>query len=216
MAMISEAFDLAWRAMAFDLSVFRLVVENPASARASLLVLAVAALMLAFSQSMVLLANQVPPVRFALALLLGGVQHGVSALGYALAFVAAGILLGMPAAGIGGLVALVALAWAPNLLALIAVVPHFGLGFARLLEAWVASLVVVGLSAGLGVGLPGAMLLAVAGWLLGQLARMLAGPALARINWRLLEKATGRSLMPDVDPIAYLKSLAAERNGQAP
>lgn len=209
--MLADALDLAFRAMAFDRAVFALVMADARAAGSALLLLAVAGLTLAISQSVVLFANRVPPLRFGLALLLGGAQYAASAVGYALAFLAAGGLLGLPDAGYVGLLALVALAWAPNLLAPIELVPHLGLGFARLVDAWVAALVVAGLAAGLGVGLGPAVLLAIGGWLMGQLARLLAGPALARINWRLLEAATGRTLMPHVDPVALLRAHAAGR-----
>ncbi len=207
--MIGDAIDLGFRAMGFESAAFRQVLASPGAAAAAYLVLLFSAMMLAFSQSVVLFANRVPPVRFVFALAVAGVQHVFAALAYGLAFVAAGRTLGVEGAGPGGVLALVALSWAPYLLALFAVVPHFGLGWQRLLEGWVAALMVFALAGGLGLGLPLALGVGLFGWAIGHVANLVIGPLLGRLGWRLLEVATGRRLEAEVDPAEVLRTQAA-------
>jgi hypothetical protein len=207
--MLGDALDLALAAMAFERAAFRAVLESGEAARLAYLVLLLGAMMLALSQSVVLFANRVPPVRFVFALAVAGVQHALAALAYGLAFLVAARGLGVAAEGPGGVLALVALAWAPFLLAAGAIVPHVGLFWQRLLEAWVAALMVFALAAGLGLGLGVALAVGLAGWGIGHAGHALVGPLAGRISWRLLELATGRRLEAEVDPLAVLRGHAA-------
>jgi hypothetical protein len=208
--MILDAIDLGMRAARFDASAFAEVFSQPGAAGLAYLVLLLSALMLAISQSVVLFANKVPPVRFLFALMIAGFQYAVSAIAYGLGFVAAARALGVEAAGPGGVLALVALSWAPYLFSPISLVPHFGLGWQRLLEAWVAALMVLALAVGLGVSLPYAVALGALGWAIGHGAHLLVGPLLGNISWRLLEFATGRKLEVEVDPAAVIRDHAAQ------
>lgn len=208
--MLTEALDLGFRAMGFEGAAFRAAIADPRAAAQAYLVLLVGALMLALSQSVVLFANRVPPVRFLFALAVSGIQHAFSAIAYGLAFVVAARVLGAEAAGPGGVLALVALSWAPYLLAIFAIVPHFGLGWQRVLEAWVAALMVFALADGLGVSLVAALAIGALGWGIGHLAHLLVGPLLGRLGWRLLELVTGRRLEAEVDPVAVLHGHAAD------
>jgi hypothetical protein len=207
--MILDALDLGFRAMTFEVAAFADVIRSPEASRQAYLVLLLGATMLALSQSVVLFANRVPPFRFLFALAVSGIQYALSALAYGLAFVAAARALGVDVAGPGGVLALVALSWAPYLLAIFAIVPHFGLGWQRILEGWVAALMVFALADGLGVSLGIALAIGVLGWGIGHAANLLIGPLLGRIGWRLLEFATGRQLEVDVDPVAVLRESAA-------
>ncbi|MFN7175671.1 MAG: hypothetical protein ACK4MX_02155 [Thermaurantiacus sp.] len=195
--------------MFFEGAAFAEVIRSPAASRLAYLVLLLGATSLALSQSVVLFANRVPPVRFLFALAVSGIQFALSAVAYGLAFVVAAQALGVDAAGPGGVLALVALSWAPYFLALFAIVPHFGLGWQRILEGWVAALMVFALADGLGVSLAIALAIGILGWGIGYAANLLIGPLLGRIGWRLLEIATGRQLEATVDPVAVLRKSAA-------
>jgi hypothetical protein len=208
--MLMETLDLGWRAMGFEGAAFRAAITQPQVATQAYLVLLLGAMMLAFSQSVVLFANKVPPVRFLFALAVSGIQYALSAIAYGLAFVIAARALAVDAAGPGGVLALVALSWAPYLLAVFAIVPHFGLGWQRILEGWVAALMVFALADGLGVSLVAALAIGALGWGIGHVANLLVGPLLGRISWRMLELATGRRLETDVDPAAVMRGHAAE------
>lgn len=197
--------------MRFDARAFRLVLTDADAARAAWLILLGSALMLAATQSIVLFANRVPPLRFLLALGVSGLRYALVAIGYGVAVIVAGRLLGASGTGQIGVLALVALAWAPGLLSLFSVVPHFGLGWQRIVDAWIAALQISGLVYGLGMSVPTAAAVGLAGWLLGEGASFLAGPMLGRINWRMLEAVAGRDLVQDADPLAVLRAQAAAR-----
>jgi hypothetical protein len=163
-AAVPDALALGAAAMAFDAAAFRSTADGAGARELALLVAYLAGVSQATGHGLVLFLNRVPPSRFTLSLALMGAIYLVSALATAGATLAlADGAFGMELAFLPT-IAVIALAHAPRLLGFATLAPYFGELFDRLLDVWVALLVLYGLHRGVGVPVHGAAMLALLGW----------------------------------------------------
>jgi hypothetical protein len=166
-------------ALRLDRATFDLVEHSPIGLRVALTVLLLAGASETLGQAVVLVLNRVSKRRFALALVLGGLELVFEALVWiATVWLIAGLFEGdrtsfLPAVRVLGL------AYAPLLFGVLVFLPYIGPMLARLLRVWVLLAVVTGTSVVFGLVPVVAAVAAVTGflarWLLlrlfGQLAR---------------------------------------------
>jgi hypothetical protein len=167
------------------------------------------------SQLMVLFVNRVPARRFALSLLAGALMFGFGVLAWAFAIRVALILVGIPLPPVGTILTMVGLAHAPLLLAPFATVPHLGLMWQKLLDAWVMVAVVAALALGFAVDWRLAAFVGLAGWALVRVGAALMSPLLGRLTGGFQKLAAGSVLAPPAQVIAELERRACPSNLEA-
>jgi hypothetical protein len=166
-------------ALRLDRATFDLVEHSPIGLRVALTVLLLAGASETLGQAVVLVLNRVSKRRFALALVLGGLELVFEALVWiATVWLIAGLFGGDRASFLPA-VRVLGLAYAPLLFGVLVFLPYIGPMLARLLRVWVLLAVVTGTSVVFGLVPVVAAVAAVTGflarWLLlrlfGQLAR---------------------------------------------
>jgi len=207
---LGEVQRLVAGAFAADASAFERA-ANVAAARDAALVIAVfAGLSEVVGQSLVLFFNRVPLYRIALSLALTALLFPLMAIVWtasALAFarIADPSLEMAQWANVGDIAGVVALAFAPRLFGVLCIAPYIGPGFGRLLDLWVAALVIFGLQTALGAPLAAAAIAGALGWLAQYVLRRLLGRILRRpLRW-LRIAVTGSPL--DKSPQALIDAL---------
>jgi len=192
--MLGDAIDHGWQAMTLETALFRRAVETGGLLDEALLLLLLGGVSLGLSQMLVLFVNQVPPRRFLAAIAMGALLFVANIAFWAASIWVAVRLSGLPVEPKGTITTLVGLAHAPYLFALFSVVPHVGLMWQRLLDAWVLVCVVAALALGLQLSLALAGVFGLAGWVLTRIAAQVAGPLLTRLEAWLMRVATGQTL----------------------
>jgi len=150
-------------------------------------------------QSFVLIANRTPLYRIGLALALTGLIYPAMAFAWTMGalFIAHifGASVDIPEANAAtAAFGVVALAFAPRLLGLFAVIPYFGVGLGWLLDLWVMALVIFGFDRALGLPTLAAAATGVLGWIVQYLLRRLLGRMFARPIRRLRRAVIGTPL----------------------
>lgn len=174
----------------------------------ALWLLVAAGLATGLSQLVVLFVNRVPARRFALALLAGALMFAFGVAAWAGAIRVALLLVDVPQPPFGTVLTLVGLAHAPLLLAPLSTIPHLGLMWQKLLDAWVMVAVVVALALGFSVDWPMAAFIGLAGWGMVRIAATLMSPLVGRLTDGLQRLVTGSVLAPPAEVIAELERRA--------
>jgi len=174
-------------ALRLDRATFELVEHSPFGLRVALTVLLLAGASETLGQAVVLVLNRVSKRRFALALVLGGLELVFEALVWiAIVWLLAG-LFGGDRASFAPAVRVLGLAYAPLLFGVLVFLPYIGPVLARVLRVWVLLAVVTGTSVVFGLVPVVAAVAAVTGflahWLLLRLFGQL-GDTANRWLWR--------------------------------
>lgn len=194
---VPDAIGLGVAAMSFEAAAFRRVAAGGPARDLVLVVVYLAGVSMAVGQGVVLFLNRVPPLRFGLSLALMGAVHLVGALvTTTTALVFADVVVGHDLDFLPTLT-VIALAQAPRLLGFLTLAPYFGELLDRFLDAWVLTLVLYGLHAGLGMGIEGAALLALLGWAAARVLTFLLGRPTTRLVNALRRAAAGGPLALD-------------------
>jgi hypothetical protein len=199
--------EIAWAAMTLETWIFRAAARGDLWDEALILML-MAGASLAFSQALVLFVNQVPPARFLLAILVNAALFALGVAFWGVSTVFAVAAVGLPTPPRGTVFSLVGLAQAPYLLSVFSVVPHVGLLWHKLLEAWALVCLVAALSLGFGVSFELAGFVGLLGWGFSRVLLALTGPVIGWVPGRLRQLVVGREL---ADP----RTLAAEVRAKA-
>ena len=99
------------------------------------------------------------------------------------------------AAVVAGLVVVALLSTAPLVFNFVTAMPHFGLAFGRVFEAWSYLLVLVGVSHAFGVSITWAFGFTLAGWLVIQVISRVGQRPFSWVSSHLWTLATGRATM---------------------
>ncbi len=205
---VATLWTVAWRAMLLDPSVWHPAAAGQLQAIAYTIAI-VAALFQIVGQSFILAINRVSGLR-ALTSLALGIAINISALVFlALAmWVAMSAVLERPLDLLSTL-AIVALAQSPHVLGVFSLIPHFGLYWQRLLEAWAMVCLVHGVVVESGLHVLVAAMVALAGWGLTRAMEFAVRPALRRLAHRAIGEAVLRSMRFDPALAGKLKRRAA-------
>jgi hypothetical protein len=188
-------------ALRLDRATFVLVEHSPIGLRVALTVLLLAGASETLGQAVVLVLNRVSKRRFALALVLGGLELVFEALVWiAILWLLAGLFGGERASFLPA-VRVLGLAYAPLLFGVLVFLPYIGPVLARLLRVWVLLAVVTGTSVVYGLVPVVAAVAAVTGflarWLLLRLVGQL-GDTANRWLWRTSTEHTAPLRSTDV------------------
>jgi len=195
---LQELFSLIGAALSLNRGALPAAYDAPYVMRSALLIAFLGGVSLTLGQSAVLFANQVTPRRFAL-LLFGG------ALAYVLGLVVWGATIWLVATyGLRQPVSLEAVLFAvcvgeaPMLFGVLVLLPYLGTGIHRILDVYSLLVVVVALSALMGVRLWEALLAAGLGWALRALLTTLLERPLGGVQLWLWRAASGQSTRIDL------------------
>ncbi|MGF1664071.1 MAG: hypothetical protein ACFCVG_16685 [Kineosporiaceae bacterium] len=151
---------LWWDALLLDPAAYRGVLA-PGGIWAALAVVALGGVSQLVGQSVVLFLNHVRPVRFLLALGLAAATFAAEVAVWGVGIWLTAVVVAGPELGIVDILAVVALAHAPVVLAFFLLLPYYGPPIQRALEIWTLLCLAVGLDA-------------TTGWSLGELAMAIA------------------------------------------
>jgi hypothetical protein len=162
--------ELVSGALRLDRSAFDAIEQSSHGLRDALVLLLLAGVSITLGQSVVLFLNRVSPGRFALALVLGGLELVLEALLWIISVWAVVGLLGVSRPHLVETLDVIGLAYAPFLFGVLAFLPYVGLPILSLLRLWVLLAAIVSTSAAFDVA-PQLATVAVAGgfvcrWLL--------------------------------------------------
>jgi hypothetical protein len=181
-------------ALALDPASFRALRELPGLGLP--LVLA-AGLSREIAQGFILFINRVTPLRFLLTLLVQTLLFAVGFLVWALSTALVAQLVFRNPVPLALVVRALALAYAPQLLSFLGVLPYLGVPLLSLLSLWTAIAFVVGLHAVTGLGSWSAFSCLVGGWLVSQLLERTAGQPVIALGQQLLDQAAGVAVVSD-------------------
>jgi hypothetical protein len=182
--MIGETWGDFWilvgGALTLNGQVLLLARDDPLAYHAAVLLAVLAGVSRTLGQSVVLFANRVPPGRFAVTLLLGGVTYLARLSLWSVCIWLIGVIHPHYELHLGATFLAVCFGQAPQLFAAYEMLPYVGSWLRRVLDAYSLIVVVAGLEAMLHVPVLPAFFAAALGWLLqaflgGLLERPLAG-----------------------------------------
>ena len=180
-------------ALRLDRATFDLVENSPIGLRVALTVLLLAGASETLGQAVVLVLNRVSKRRFALALVLGGLELVFEALVWiAIVWLLAGPFGGERASFLPA-VRVLGLAYAPLLFGVLVFLPYIGPALARLLRVWVLLAAVTGTSVVFGLVPMVAAVAAVTGFLARWLLLRLFGQLGNTANRWLWRTSTGQT-----------------------
>jgi hypothetical protein len=191
LVLIERTFEAIGLALSLSPELLRLATDTGGLNRVALAVAGLGGASLLLGESVVLFLNRVPPVRFALSLLLNGVIFAGE-----LAVWAATIWW-LGTRGLGAdvtlttMVNLVALGAAPFVFGFLVLAPYMGPAIARLLWVWSLLITVRAVAFGLGTGIALAAAMAGLGWLLVLLLSRTLGRPVIRARNRVWDKLVG-------------------------
>jgi hypothetical protein len=149
------------------------------------------------AQGFILFINRVTPLRFLLTLLVQTLLFAVGFLVWALSTALVAQLVFRNPVPLTLVVRALALAYAPQLLSFLGVLPYLGVPLLSLLSLWTAIAFVVGLHAVTGLGSWSAFSCLVGGWLVSQLLERTAGQPVIALGQQLLDRAAGVAVVSD-------------------
>lgn len=176
------------RVMALDSTIFLAYKSSPNGLLFALLLVTVAGGSKALGQSVILFINHVRPLRFALALCMGAVQHVVGFLLWTTAVWLAGVYGFQADATWAATATAVGVAYAPQILSFFELTPFLGNAFGFLLSFWSLLAMIAGVQVGLGLSPVQAILASGLGWLLLQIWARTLGRPLHALGWWIEHK----------------------------
>lgn len=191
-----EMLRVMGRALRLDPALFSMVDDRPYA----LLVAALGIAILAAGSTMlghvaVLSLNRVRGLRLLAALLLStAVLAVLKVVEMSITWSVASLVLGRPVPLVP-LVVVALLSTAPLVFNFVTAMPHFGLAFGRVFEAWSYLLVLVGVSHAFGVSITWAFGFTLAGWLVIQVISKVGQRPFSWVSSHLWTLATGRPTM---------------------
>jgi hypothetical protein len=159
--------ELISGALRLDRSAFDAIEQSSQGLRDAFIMLVLAGASVTLGQSAVLFLNRVSPGRFALALLLGGLELVLEALLWITSVWVVVGLLGMTRPHLVETLDVIGLAYAPFLFGVLLFLPYVGLPILWVLRLWMLLAAIVGTSAAYDIA-PELAALAVAGGFLGR------------------------------------------------
>jgi hypothetical protein len=199
-------------ALRLDRATFDLVEHSPVGLRVALTVLLLAGASETLGQAVVLVLNRVSKRRFALAVVLGGLELLFEALVWiATVWLVARVFAGDPASFVAA-VRVLGLAYAPLLFGVLVFLPYIGPVLARLLRVWVLLAAVTGTSVVFGLVPVVAAVAAATGFLARWLLLRLFGQ-LANTANRCLRRTSTRRNAPLRSTDALLSLGSQEHRG---
>jgi hypothetical protein len=191
MLTLGEAVRMALR---LDPEVYRMAQSTAYGLLLSMSVVLLAALSEAVGQSAVLFLNRLRPGRFALALSIAVMSNLLGYWAWATTiWLTVWLVFGQQVAYPTALTA-VGLAYAPQMLALFAVVPYFGNLFGIGLSLWSMAAIVVAVSKGMGLEMWQAAMTGFLTWLIVQVWRRGLGRPIYAVGHRIQRGASGSGL----------------------
>ena len=195
---VSQTIRMALR---LDSTVYTLVQGSRAGLTLALVVVFLAAISEAMGQSVVLFLNRVRPFRFALSLLIAVASNLIGYLLWSVViWLAAWLAFGVEGAFVSAL-AVVGLAYAPQLFAFFEVTPYFGNFFGLVLTLWTMAAVVVALHFGMGISTWQAAITGIVGWATIQLFRRSLGRPIYALGGWVEKRAAGSRLDYSVEDV---------------
>ncbi len=192
---MSSPLELVQGALALDRSAFDALLDASDGRLATgAWVAAAAGLSTAVGQSVVLFAVRVSPRRFVASLALQVLIFVAAFFVWALSIALVARLGFDGVRPLGDVIAVVGLAYAPQLLGAFALMPYFGAPLQTLLSAWTLLATVVATAAAFGLGLPSAIACAAGGWLVTQLGQRTVGRPVVRAGQRVRSWVAGAEL----------------------
>ncbi len=199
---VSETIRMALR---LDSSIYTLVQGSRAGLALALLVVLLAAISEATGQSVVLLLNRVRPFRFALSVIIAVVSNIIGFLLWSVViWLAVWMAFGVEEPFINAL-AIVGLAYAPQLFAFFEVTPYFGNFFGLVLTLWTMAAVVVAVHFGMGMSIWQAAITGIVSWAAIQLFRRSLGRPIYALGGWVERRAAGSRLDYSVDDVVQGK-----------
>jgi hypothetical protein len=190
--MLETLASLVGAALSLDRGALAAAASGPYALRAALLVAILGGVSLTFGQSLILFANRVSPRRFGLLLALGALAYALGLVVWASTiWLAVTYGLRRPIE-LDTLIFAVCVGQAPMLFGALILLPYVGTGIQRLLAVYALVVVVVALSALLGIRFWEALALAGAGWLLRALLDTLLSRPLGGVRLWLWRAASGQ------------------------
>ncbi len=188
-------------ALRLDSTVYTLVQGSRAGLTLALVVVLLAAISEALGQSVVLFLNRVRPFRYALSLVMAVASNLIGYFLWSTAiWLALWLAFGVEEPFVGAL-AVVGLAYAPQLFAFFEVTPYFGNFFGLVLTLWTMAAVVVAVRFGMGMSTWQAALTGIVSWAAIQLFRRSLGRPVYALGTWVERRAAGSRLEVSVDDV---------------
>lgn len=200
-------------ALRLDPEIYALVQVAQEGLKLALWVVLLAALSEAFGQSVVLLINRVRPPRFVLAVTIAVASNVIGYLLWStVIWLAVWLVFGahLPFASA---LAVVGLAYAPQLFAFFEVTPYFGNFFGLVLTLWSMAAIVVAVRSGMGLTIWQAAVTGLLSWIVIQLWRRSLGRPIYALGRAIERRASGTRLEYSVDD-AIQRRLHREKYSQ--
>lgn len=192
-------------AMRLDPDIFSAVQNAEQGLAIALWVVVLAASSEAVGQAVVLLLNRVRPLRFVLAVVIAVLSNIIGYLLWStVIWLAVWLLFGVQATFVSAL-AVVGLAYAPQLLAFFEVTPYFGNFFGLLLSLWSMAAIVVAVWAGMGLTLWQAAATGLSSWMVIQLWRRSLGRPIYALGRIIQRRVAGSKLAFSVEDVVEHK-----------
>lgn len=200
LSFIRDLFEAIGLALTFNLeAINRYAMERQSGLMLVLAILCGASLLL--GQSVILFLNRVPPRRFGLSLLVGGLNFAINLIGWALVTWLAGLLLFDENVTVQKVLRLVALSSAPLIFGFLVLIPYAGMFIGRLLSVWSLLIMVEFVAAIYHSGFWAALLCVTLGWLLMQFFSATVGRPLIRLRDWFWHKVIGERRITSLDRI---------------
>jgi hypothetical protein len=162
-------------------------------------------------QSVVLFANRVPPLRFAISLIAGAIVLGFVVLFWASSiWVLARVIFEVDALFLD-LLTVVSMSYAPYLLGFLVLLPYLGNILVKLLNLWVFLAVIVGVAVTYQFGFWESLVSTLLGWVLLELATRVPWLRIRSLDDWLWRVTTGKALKLDTQTLADRLAEAAAK-----
>jgi len=194
---VSSPLDLVAGAIALDRSAFEALLGADGRRLAiGTWVAAAAGLSTAIGQSVALFAVRVSPRRFAATLLFQMAIFVVAFFAWALSTAGVARFGFDSVRPLGDVIAVMGLAYAPQLWGALVLMPYFGAPLQNLLSAWTLVATVIATAVAFGLDLPQAIACTAGGWIVTQLGQRTVGRPVIRAGRRVRTWVAGAELGP--------------------
>jgi hypothetical protein len=192
---MSAPLELVQGALALDRGAFEALLGAEGRRLATgAWVAAGAGLSTAVGQSVALFAVRVSPRRFAASLVVQMLLYVAAFFVWALSIAWVARIAFDAARPLGDVIAAIGLAYAPQLLGALGLMPYFGAPLQTLLSAWTLMATVVAASVAFGLGLPAAIACTAGGWVVAHLGQRTVGRPVVRAGRRVRSWVAGAEL----------------------
>ena len=216
MSGLGELWQVIWQSLTLDWDLWRDLVADPDAVRFrfAVLIVVLAGLSEAASQSVVLFLNQVRPHRFVASLLINAVLFTFGYVFYVLSInLAARVFYGAPRPTELTFTS-IALTYAPLILSFLTLIPYFGRGVRFALSAYHVLALLIAVSVTFALGPPAPVVCVAAGWTLLTLLGGTVGRPITALARLVRNRFAGKQLLDMEEVRRRYRERLAQGEGQ--